>query len=394
MATPFVRSLRSLSLDGRGRSTIAIGVAIAVLAAWAGWAFGARVTVYETSSTARLETAVPPHRVSSPVAARIEARLVELGDEIAEGTPLVRLESTEARLALAAAEARRDALDAELEPLESELAVAVERVEEDRETERRTLSEADAERRAAEATARLARERYERVETLAGGGAAPASQRAEAEVESLRDQSSAEAARFAIGRLRSEHRARQADARARVEAIRHEIEETRGQARIARAEIERLRAELERRLVRSPCRGRVAQIASIPTGTFVGEGDLLLTVVPEGELRVVAHFPPGSALGRIARAQDAEVRLDAFPWTQYGTLDATVERVADEIDEEGLRVELLLVEADRFPAPLAHGLPGRADVAIEEVAPIVLLLRATTPWFEPRAEAAPLARAP
>jgi membrane fusion protein (multidrug efflux system) len=85
---------------------------------------------------------------------------------------------------------------------------------------------------------------------------------------------------------------------------------------------------------------------------------------------------PASAIGRLQRGQAAQVRLDGFPWTQYGTLKATVTNVGAEASGGCIRVELRLEPDQDSPIQLEHGLPGSAEVVVEEVSPAVMVLRA------------------
>jgi hypothetical protein len=55
MSATFSHSLRSLGADGFRHSIIGLLFAAVVLGSWLGWAFLARVTLYEVTDTARLE---------------------------------------------------------------------------------------------------------------------------------------------------------------------------------------------------------------------------------------------------------------------------------------------------------------------------------------------------
>jgi multidrug resistance efflux pump len=105
----------------------------------------------------------------------------------------------------------------------------------------------------------------------------------------------------------------------------------------------------------------------------VGEGDKLGAIVPDGRVQIVAQFPPTS-LGRIAPGQRAAMRLDGFSWSQYGAVQAVVSRVAREVRDGSVRVELAL---DRAPSriPIGHGLPGSLEIEIERATPASLVLR-------------------
>jgi membrane fusion protein (multidrug efflux system) len=70
------------------------------------------------------------------------------------------------------------------------------------------------------------------------------------------------------------------------------------------------------------------------------------------------------------------MRLDGFPWAQYGAVPATVETVAGEVRDGTVRVELAPDASPSLPVPMQHGLPGSVEVRVERVAPVALALRA------------------
>jgi hypothetical protein len=82
------------------------------------------------------------------------------------------------------------------------------------------------------------------------------------------------------------------------------------------------------------------------------------------------------ALGRVQTGQPALLRLDSFPWTQYGSLAATVASVASEVRDGRVRVELMVASEPTARLPLQHGLRGTVEVEVEQAAPATLVLRA------------------
>jgi membrane fusion protein (multidrug efflux system) len=110
-------------------------------------------------------------------------------------------------------------------------------------------------------------------------------------------------------------------------------------------------------------------------------------VVPKGDLIIVAEFNPAAVLGRVRQGQRAHLRLDGFPWTQYGSVDATVGRVASEVRDGLVRIELVPALAAVPNAIAQHGLPGTVEISLEQVSPAVLMLRASGQWL-PAAQAA------
>lgn len=97
--------------------------------------------------------------------------------------------------------------------------------------------------------------------------------------------------------------------------------------------------------------------------------------VPNGHFFAAAEFPTAAALGKIRPGQPATLRFDAFPWTQYGTIPATVSRVDTQSRNGTLRVELALSPAPSSSIPLQQGLPGSVEIELERVSPAALLLR-------------------
>jgi membrane fusion protein (multidrug efflux system) len=144
---------------------------------------------------------------------------------------------------------------------------------------------------------------------------------------------------------------------------------------------------VDERLIRAPVTGRLGRVSGHQVGSFVEEGARLGDLVPANAARAVAYFPL-AALGRLRPGQPARIRLEAFPWTQFGVLRGRVERVATESSEGRLRAELLLDAAEGASGPPAeHGLVGTAEVEVERVSPLTLVVRAAGGWMRSRGQA-------
>jgi membrane fusion protein (multidrug efflux system) len=142
------------------------------------------------------------------------------------------------------------------------------------------------------------------------------------------------------------------------------------------ATLEKLKFELERRKIRCPVSGPIAECEDhLNPGSLVSAGERLGSILPPGELRGVAYFSPGVGLGKIRPGQQLNLRLQAFPWTEYGALRGAVVNVASEIREGKVRVEFSLENLESFPIPLRHGYPGTVEVAVEKVSPAKMALR-------------------
>jgi multidrug resistance efflux pump len=98
---------------------------------------------------------------------------------------------------------------------------------------------------------------------------------------------------------------------------------------------------------------------------------------------IVAEFAPAAVLGRVRPGQPARLRLAGFPWAQYGSVEATVSRVASEVRDNLVRVELTPRGTTRPQLPMQHGLPGTVEVVVDRVAPALMLLRASGQMLAP-----------
>ena len=224
--------------------------------------------------------------------------------------------------------------------------------------------------------ARYSEEKARRLTKLRKGGQMSEMDYLRAEAEAQKSAASADTLRIATSREAREQRTVVRDRLANLEKLRGSLTRVTGDAATVQATIKRLEHNIERRRIRAPISGRLGEIARLAPGAYVKEGDLLASIVPEGTLRSVARFAPEAALGRIRPGQPARIRLHGFPWTQYGSIRATVARVASESTGGQVRVELDLHPDPRSPIPLQHGLPAEVEVEVDRVSPAVLVLRA------------------
>jgi len=125
------------------------------------------------------------------------------------------------------------------------------------------------------------------------------------------------------------------------------------------------------------------QLAAVEFKAKVSPAQRLGTVIPNDKLRAVAFFPTQS-VGLLKIGQSAVIRLDGFPWMQFGSVPAVVENVGNEASSGVIRVERVLHPAADCPIPLAHGLPGSLQVQVERVSPATLILRAAGQYLASR----------
>jgi membrane fusion protein (multidrug efflux system) len=376
MPASFPKTLRALERDSFRSAAWPIAISVVVIALWAGWFFGSEVAVIESSSVARIEVVAEPRPVESEVTGRITSVQLVLGQRVKEGDVLVEIDAASLELELAAQRARVQAIEPELAAITPEVASEEQAIATGGGAARTAAAAARQRLAEAEASLALARDELARVEKLLNTGAVPGVEAVRARSEVERQSAIVEAARLDAGKLDLDERTQSSDRTVRIERLRREQARLTGELEVGRAQISQLEHEIAKRVLRAPTAGRLAAVTPLVVGGMVRSGDVVASVLPESGLRIVAHFTPSSALGRLRVGQRAWMRLDGFAWTQYGALPARVSAVAGETEHGKVRVELdLLPDAPRA-IPQQHGLPGTVEVEVEHVAPATLVLRA------------------
>jgi multidrug resistance efflux pump len=376
MPTPFSRTARSLNADTYRRSTFALLITVALLGAWIAWLFAARVAIYETTDQARLEVDNAVHPIESPIFGRVVATNLIMGREVQAGDVLVELDAQAQRLQLNEEESQVTALSSQLDVLRGEATTQNRSLNQTREGTPLALAEAQARQQEAETAARQAAEEARRMARLHKDGLISELILLRAQAEAEKTRWVADALQLAVRRLGKDQETKETDRQVGIEVLKRQAANMEGEITTKKATIERLKYEIARRVIRAAAAGRLGEVGELKAGSVVHEGQKLGAIVPSGTLRVVAEFIPSVALGRIHPGQAARVRLEGFPWTEYGGISATVANVASEPREGRVRVEML-VHADPASAiPLQHGLPGTVEVEVERASPAVLLLRA------------------
>lgn len=385
MSTAFSHFIRSLDADSFRRSMLGLLLVAGLLAAWFAWLFLARITVYEVTDTARLEVDRAVHPVDSPVAGRIVSTRLVMGREVQAGDVLVELDADTQQLQLKEEQTELTALAPQIATLRDEIAIEQQAIAEAGQAGRAGLDEARARFQEADASARFAEEQAKRLAGLHTEGIIAELELLRAKSEAKSRQAAADSLQFTVTRLEREQQTQETERKVRIEKLVREVRRLEGQATTTSATIKRLEHEGEKRYIRAPVAGRLGEVANLRPGSVVREGDKLGAILPSGQLKAVANFPPPTALGRIRPGHPARLRLHGFPWTQYGSISATVTSVASEVRDGQIRVELAFLTDPASPIPLQHGLPGTVEVEVERVSPAALVLRAAKFLAKPAA---------
>ena len=147
----------------------------------------------------------------------------------------------------------------------------------------------------------------------------------------------------------TEDRRRQTLGQVRAEALRQLAE---AEQKAAAAAQDLAKAEQRRRLTRlaAPVDGVVQQMAVHTVGGVVREAEPLLAVVPDDGPVAVEAFLPNKDVGFVLPGQSAEIKLEPFPFTRYGTVPGMVETVSrDTVQSQDLDARTAQPSPDRPP---------------------------------------------
>ena len=90
------------------------------------------------------------------------------------------------------------------------------------------------------------------------------------------------------------------------------------------------RLKTDHMTLRSPIDGVVQGSAVTSIGQVLSVGEQAMEIVPTGSKLEIECYLPNADIGFVRKDQPAIVKVESFPFTDYGTIDATVTRVAHD----------------------------------------------------------------
>ena len=375
MINDFARTMRSLEAERGGPQLVAVGLLLLAIAGWVTWLMLARMEVHAVSDQARIQVATTAHVARFEASGRVSRVLVDVGQRVEAGEVLAELDTQAQELDLVQLRAEIELQRARAGALQRQIDALKEAEAESRRASTLSTHVAKARRREAEAALEVAEEEHARISQLVEAGAASELERLRLRGEQGKQRAQVDALRLELERLRVIGDAVELERvalRAQVDA---ELVTALGLVARGEAAVRKLEHLISRQHVRAAVPGRIGELSPLGRGAYVEAGEQLGTIIPEGELAVVAYFGPAEASGRIEAGQPAVLRLDGFPWTSFGVVRGHVVEVASEARDERVRVEIAI---DSMPEsiPATHGLPGEVEVEVERVSPAALFLRA------------------
>jgi HlyD family type I secretion membrane fusion protein len=294
--------------------------------------------------TGKLMTPVDTVRVTSQRQGVVAEILVRDGEAVEKGQPLVQLDVSDDDVAIASLSTQIEALRKELADRE-ELMVARRRVAEYKaELIAGDLATEEAGHAAQQANVeRLAREMagweedLQRQTTLAAQGVVTPAALEAARRQADQSRSAHADAIAALAKLDlaiEQLKRRQAGTMVELEAelLQEQLTVEEGRRSLAGLEQQLAVAEAQRRrgTVLAPADGVVHDIAVRSPGEFVGDAQIVCRVAPQIQGWMAEIQLAAADVGFVRIGQRARVKLDAFPFEDYGVMEGTIEYIAPD----------------------------------------------------------------
>ena len=123
--------------------------------------------------------------------------------------------------------------------------------------------------------------------------------------------------------------------------------------------------------LKAPVAGTVQQLAAHTEGGVVTEAQPLMVIVPDGAQVTAEVTLENKDIGFVSPTQEAAIKLETFPYTRYGTVNATVKTVtADAVNDEKrgaifpvtLNLNSTTIDVDGRPIKLSPGMNLTAEI--------------------------------
>ncbi|MCW8176778.1 HlyD family type I secretion periplasmic adaptor subunit [Verminephrobacter aporrectodeae] len=136
-------------------------------------------------------------------------------------------------------------------------------------------------------------------------------------------------------------------------------------------ELTKARQREQRATLTAPVSGTVQQLALHTEGGVVTEAQALMVIVPESASMSAEVTLENKDIGFVAPGQNVSIKLETFPFTRYGTVPAQVEKVTqDAVNDEKrgaifpatLKLGRTHIDVDGKPIRLAPGMNITAEI--------------------------------
>jgi hemolysin D len=138
-------------------------------------------------------------------------------------------------------------------------------------------------------------------------------------------------------------------------------------------DIVKAREKLDRTRITAPIDGTAQELAVTTVGQIVQAGQQLMTIVPHRAALQIEALVLNRDIGFVRTGQKAVVKVESFPFTRYGVLEANVVEVSR--DAVASREATAMQSTQMTPIPSDASAAAPVTNAAESVYPVLLVLQ-------------------
>lgn len=147
--------------------------------------------------------------------------------------------------------------------------------------------------------------------------------------------------------------------------IAEELEQAENRHSVSGQELIKAETRARSLIITAPVDGIVQQLSVHHVGAVVTPTQTLMVIVPSSETLEVEAFLENKDIGFVEVGQTAEVKIDAFPFTRYGTIEGRIVGLSDDAipdERRGLvyklrvRLQRARIDVDGKVLPLSPGM--------------------------------------
>jgi HlyD family secretion protein len=350
---------------------VAVSLSLAVLGAIA-WAALSQVDVV-AETHGKLVPGEEVQPVRSPSGGKIKsvASNVTAGQQVQQGDPLVILDSA--------------ASIADIESLKQQAFLIKQDIQRNRtaagESQRARINQAEIELAGLQNQLLFGRNKANRLRSIAGAISQLEVENAQREVSELETKVAAK--QQEIQQLRQNYNTGPLS----------ELNKRREELQAIERQLAQATVQNKQQTIVAPISGVVYNIKVNPTQGTVQAGEELLSIVPQGKSVVLEVDLPNQYKGFVDQGMKAKVKIDAFPYQEFGTIEGEVMTVSPnavvkdknlgkEVFPTKIKLNKLSVSARGQDKPLTPGMAAEGDIVMRRKSVLSLMLEPITRKFD------------
>ena len=341
------------------------------------WAMLSKVD--ETGSArGRLEPQGKTLKLDAPVAGTVAAIKVKEGQTVHKGQILLEMESQISRTELQQAQTKLEGLRNRSNMLGlAKNQLQAEQLAQLNQTRQRLNSSKNASA-LAEIRLQLARKDLQRHRYLQQEGVISKQKLDEVEGAMIERQGTLEQTQSEIQQAASEEKKQESSYGRQLKEFQSQLSDVRSEIAQTQTSIQSLQFQLQQRVLQSPTNGTIFQLSANNAGTVLQPGQAIAQIAPEGSPLVFRAKMPSAESGFLRVGQPVKLKFDAYPFQDYGVVQASVRWISPDskVEEtaqgklETFELEIALeqtyIQAQNKQVVLTPGQTATAEVIVRQ----------------------------